>query len=68
MSGRISYRGENMERVRGVQFATPALLLAKEEMTEEDEIDHYVSETIGVLKRRCKGCVVYVFLLRVWFN
>lgn len=56
-----------MERVKGAVLEGPALVIAKKEMRSDDEIASYVNESIALLKRREKGCPVYVFLFPVSF-
>ena len=67
MSGQVSFCGEGMERVKGAVLEGPALVIAKKEMRSDDEIASYVNESIALLKRREKGCPVYVFLFFVSF-
>lgn len=55
-----------MERVKGAVLEGPALVIAKKEM-RSDEIASSVNESIALLKRREKGCPVYVFLFPVSF-
>ena len=66
MSGQVSFCGEGMERVKGAVLEGPALVIAKKEM-RSDEIASSVNESIALLKRREKGCPVYVFLFPVSF-
>ena len=56
-----------MERVKGAVLEGPALVIAKKEM-RSDEIASSVNESIALLKRREKGCPVYVFLFPVSFS
>lgn len=62
----MSFCGEGMERVKGAVLEGPALVIAKKEM-RSDEIASSVNESIALLKRREKGCPVYVFLFPVSF-
>lgn len=55
-----------MERVKGAVLEGPALVIAEKEM-RSDEIASSVNESIALLKRREKGCPVYVFLFPVSF-
>ena len=66
MSGQVSFCGEGMERVKGAVLEGPALVIAEKEM-RSDEISSSVNESIALLKRREKGCPVYVFLFPVSF-
>ena len=61
----MSFCGEGMERVKGGVLEGPALVIAKEEMRSDDEIVGTVNESIALLKRKEKGCQVYVFLYAV---
>ena len=56
-----------MERVKGAVLEGPALVIAKKEM-RSDEIASSVNESIALLKRREKGCPVYMFLFFVSFS
>ena len=67
MSGQVSFCGEGMERVKGAVLEGPALVIAKKEMRSDEEIASCVNESIALLKRREKGCPVYVFLFPVSF-
>ena len=67
MSWQVSFRGECLGRVKGAVLEGPALVIAEKEMRSDDEIASYVNESIALLKRREKGCPVYVFLFPVSF-
>lgn len=61
----MSYSGENLERVKNVGIAIPAILIDSSEVLPEEEVDSYLLPSLGILKNKRNGCTVYVFHSRV---
>ena len=58
----MSYAGENLERIKNIGIAIPAIVIDKSEVEPDEEIDVYIPHLVGILKKKRNGCTVYVFL------